>query len=57
MICYKDMQFCARKECANYECERNIAWVPDDCDLPVAQADMKTEECGFVPTQQQTQED
>lgn len=39
MITYRDMTFCADRDCATETCPRHHAHVPDDPPMPVAWCD------------------
>ena len=57
MMCYKDRTWCVHsRDCSNTMCDRNLnedeikqatEWWGDR-NFPVAKADFKTDECGFV---------
>lgn len=59
MLCYLDKRFC-NQPCANTDCSRNFnddvraharAWWGTEGEPPIDFADMRDDECGFVPEQ------
>lgn len=56
MLSYKDRTFCSHsKDCGNRECNRNLDEnkYKEDCEIfnfefPVAYADFKTDDCGYI---------
>lgn len=57
MMCYKDKTWCSHsRDCGNATCDRNfteeerekaIVWW-GEASFPIAMADFKTEDCGFI---------
>ena len=60
MITYRDQAWCSQK-CDNRSCFRNYTDEEhqkniNGVDLPLSQADFKSDECGFVQPDQQSKE-
>jgi hypothetical protein len=51
MITYKDRTYCSSwGHCANSDCDRWISIEEiDSATLPIALADLKTDDCGYIP--------
>lgn len=58
MLCYKGRRFCSRKS----DCSRNLTddvladaalwWKGCEGEIPIDRADMRTDDCGYVPIQE-----